>query len=146
MRLKRFLKVILLLCVASLCLPWFTYNAKVMGYRWGLMFAKWYVLPLALVGIHLFGKKKGELTAVLAEIAVTANLAITAMVFGRWQELCNIAAGFRWLDGFRTAQPGFWIAAVLMVILFAAFQVEFCWRSEEDRPADEKKPAESQKY
>ena len=131
MKVKRFLRVIFFLCVASLCLPWFTYNARVMGYRWGLMFAKWYALPFALVGIHLFGKKKGELTAVLGEIAVLANLVISAVVFGRWHEFCNIAAGFRWLDGFRTAQPGFWIAAILMVMLFAAFQVEFCRRSEE---------------
>lgn len=133
MKNKRFLKVIFMLCAASLCLPWFTYNANVMGYRWGLMFAGWYALPFILIGFHLFGKRANELTAILAEVSVTVNLAITATVFGRWQEYCNIAPGFRWLDGFRTAQPGFWVAVAMMVILFVAFQFEFCrWQAVEE--------------
>ena len=131
MKNKRLLKVVFMLCVASLCLPWFTYNEKVMGYRWGLMFAKWYVLPFALAGIYIFGEKKSDLKMLLAEISVAVNIAVTVVLFGRWQELCNIAAGFRWIDGFRTAQPGFWIAAFLMAVLFVVFQIEFCQRNAE---------------
>ena len=131
MKNKRLLKVVFMLCVASLCLPWFTYNEKVMGYRWGLMFVKWYVLPFALAGIYIFGEKKSDLKMLLAEISVALNLAVTVVLFGRWQELCNIAAGFRWIDGFRTAQPGFWIASFLMAILFVVFQIEFCQRNTE---------------
>ena len=134
MKLKKFLRILFLLCVFSLCLPWFTYNAKVMGYRWGVLFAKWYALPFVLIGIYLFKEKKSEIAALLAEISAIANLAISVVLFGRWQELCNIAAGFRWGDGFRTAQAGFWAAAGLMLVFFVAFQVEFC-----KFPVDEKK-------
>ena len=57
MKLKKFLRILFLLCVFALCLPWFTYNAKVMGYRWGILFAKWYALPFVLIGIYLFKEK-----------------------------------------------------------------------------------------
>ena len=134
MKLKKFLRILFLLCVFSLCLPWFTYNAKMMGYRWGILFAKWYALPFVLIGIYLFKEKKSEIAALLAEISAIANLAISVVLFGRWQELCNIAAGFRWGDGFRTAQAGFWAAVGLMLVFFVAFQVEFC-----KFPVDEKK-------
>ena len=140
MKNKSLLRFIFILCVASLCLPWFTYNEKVMGYRWGLMFTKWYALPFALAGIYVFGEKKSELAMFLAEISAVAIIAVTVVLFGRWQELCNIAAGFRWTDGFRTAQPGFWIAAGLMAVLFALLQVEFCRWSADGNAANENPP------
>lgn len=126
MKRKTFLRVSFVLSVLSLCLPWFTYNARVMGYRYGIAFVKWYAVPFVFIGIHLFSEKISEVTALLAEVSVTANLVVSVWLFGRWQEICNIAAGFQWTDGFRTAQAGFWIAAGLMLILFFAFQVEFC--------------------
>ena len=136
MKLKQFLKGVFVLCVVSLCLPWFTYNAKLMGYRLGLTFVKWYALPLVLIGSYLFREKKSEIGALMAEISVIANLVISVVLFGRWQELCNIVSGFQWTDGFHTAQPGFWIAAGLMMILFAAFQVQFCKWQVSDRRSE----------
>ncbi len=125
MKMKRLLKVLFLLSAASLLLPWFTYNPRIMGYCWGFAFAKWYAVPMVMTGVYLYILPNGKLAAFLAELSVGMNLWICVIAFGRWQEAANIAAGYRWSDGLRTAQPGFWIAAGLFLALFAVFQFEF---------------------
>ncbi len=126
MKNKGLLKALFLLAVASFLLPWFTYNARMMGYCWGFFFIKWFALPMGLTGIYLFILPERKAAAFLAELSVAANLILCLIAFGRWQEVANIAGGFHWSDGFRTAQPGFWIAAGLLLALFAVFQYEFC--------------------
>lgn len=125
MRTKRFLKVLFLLSTLSLALPWFTYNPGVMGYCRGIAFAKWLVLPLLVTGVHLFLLPRSRTAALLAELGVMSQLAVYVIAFGRWQEVCNIAGGFRWADGLRTAQPGYWIATGLCLGMFVLYQVYF---------------------
>lgn len=125
MKNKRLLKVLYLLSMASLLLPWFSYNPRMMGYCWGLSFAKWFALPMAVLGVSLFARPESKPLAILGEFSAAINLLLCVMAFGRWQVFANIAAGFRWADGWRTARPGFWVAAALFFLLFAVFSWGF---------------------
>ncbi len=128
MKNQRFLKVLFALSAASLLLPWFTYNARVMGYCWGFSFAKGFALPMALIGIALFAMPESRGAAIAGELAAVVNLILCVLAFGRWQEFANITAGFRWAEGLRTAQPGFWVASGCFFLLFVGFSCEFAKR------------------
>lgn len=120
---KRILKTLYILTVFSVFLPWFTYNPDVMGYCWGYAFLGWLLVPLVVIGIYLFGKRS-YLMILLSELSLITNLVILVVAFGRWQEVCNIQAGFHWADGFKTAQIGYWISLGLFVAMFSWFQID----------------------
>ena len=42
-------KMLFVLSVASLVLPWFTYNSKIMGYCFGSEFYVYFIAPMILV-------------------------------------------------------------------------------------------------
>ena len=116
------LKGLFLLSAASVFLPWFTYNAKVMGYCWGWRFLPWFLPSLVMTGFSLFSKKQGILELLLGELGAAGNLAALILALGQWQEKANIQSGFHWAEGFRTATPAYWLAAVLFLGFFFAFQ------------------------
>ena len=120
---KRVLKTLYILAVLSVFLPWFTYNPDVMGYCWGYAFLRWLLIPLMVIGIYLFSKRS-QLMILLSELSLIASLAVLVVAFGRWQEVCNIQAGFHWADGFKTAQIGYWISLGLFVTMFSWFQID----------------------
>lgn len=124
MRAIKYLKVLLMLAALSLCLPWFTYNAKVMGYCHGYAFLKLFLVPVVVIGVCLFYPKREILPILMAEISLLACFFILIYAFGFWQEVCNIQAGAQWRDGFRTVQPGFWTSACFFILLFICFQIE----------------------
>lgn len=107
-----------ILFVLSIFLPWFTFNAKMMGYCWGYQFLKWLIVPLLIIVIYLF-QEQSKMFAVLSELSLIAILATYVIAFGRWQETCNIAPGFQWDEGFYTATAGYWIS----VLMFLSFSV-----------------------
>ncbi len=122
-----FLRIFFIVCTFSLFLPWFTYHAPVMGYRFGFTFIQLFAIPLLVIGVYLFMPKKNNALLVAAEFSVTANLAVLVAVLGLWQEICNIKRGFQLLDGLHTALPGFWFSALLFILFFLIFQGEF-WK------------------
>ena len=124
MKARKYLKVLYLLCVLSLCLPWFTYNANVMGYRFGFVFLSWFAVPLVLLACCLFWPKRNTGMVILGELAHLGNLAALFCALGFWQQVCNIKSGFWVAEGIYTAQPGYWIAVSLFVICFVCFQIE----------------------
>lgn len=119
---------IYLLSLISVFLPWFTYNASVMGYCWGFYFLKWLALPLGMIALYLFAPKSNKAFLFLAEAGSIANLVILVIAFGKWQEVCNINSGFHWKDGLHTALPTYWISAALFLIFFAVFQADLLAR------------------
>lgn len=123
MKAKEALKTVYILSCISLFLPWFTYNAKMMGYCWGFRFLIWFIIPMGIIGAFVFAGKRADFLSVLAELSSAVNIGILVFAFGRWQESSNIIAGFQWKDGFRTATPGFWISALLFILLFAFIQI-----------------------
>lgn len=124
MKEKKALKIIFILSVISLFLPWFTFNAKVMGYCWGWQFLSWFVIPVVIIAAYLFASKKSMILQVLAEVGTFVNLVSLVIAFGKWEEKKNINTGFQWNDGLHTAQIGFWISAVLFLTFFVLFQYD----------------------
>lgn len=125
-----FIRIFFIVCTLSLFLPWFTYNASIMGYRFGFTFIKLFAIPLLVIGVYLFVPKANKTLLVAAEFGAAANLAVLVAAFGLWQEICNIKGGFQLLDGLHTALPGFWISALLFSLFFLLFQGEFWKRLE----------------
>lgn len=120
---KQFLKLLYILSALSLFLPWFSYNPDVMGYCRGINFLGWFLLPMLVIGAALFGRRS-PLGVLLTELSLAANLAVLAVAFGRWQEVFNIQAGFRWCEGFEAARMGYWISLGLFVTMFSWFQLD----------------------
>ena len=131
---KRILKVLYLLSILSFFLPWFTYNARMMGYCWGFQFIKWFILPTAVITIYLFSKKE-LMISVLAEISSIANIILMIIAFGMWQQECNIITGFHFTDGFRTALPTFYIALILFLIFFIFLQYTLIQERADNNPS-----------
>lgn len=124
MKASKCLKMLFVLTLLSLCLPWFTYNARVMGYRYGFVFLKWFLAPTAALAICLFWPGRKLPLVVLGEFALLSNFVVLACALGLWQQVCNIKSGFQWVEGIRTAQPGYWMAVCFFVLLFLCFQME----------------------
>lgn len=124
MKSSKHLKVLFFLTVITLFLPWFTYNAKVMGYCYGYSFWKWFLLPVVIIGIFLIYPKRAAALTLLAQISQLSCFFILVYAFGFWQEVNNIRAGAQWLDGFHTVQPGFWVSVGFFVLFFVSFQID----------------------
>lgn len=128
MKEKRLIKILFLLSVGSLALPWFTYNADVMGYCWGFYFLDLFFAPLIIIAVYLFAAVRNKPFLIITELCVIADLAIVITALARWQEVCNIIYGFHWKDGLYTALPSYWIAVALFLLFFIAFQYDL-WKN-----------------
>lgn len=104
------------LFVLSIFTPWFTYNPKVMGYCWGFQFFYLWLVPVIIIGVYVFWRATAVMF-VLSELSLIAILGSYIFAFGRWQEMCNIIAGFQWKDGLHTATIGYWISLGLFLVL-----------------------------
>lgn len=124
MKATKRLKALFFLTLLTLCLPWFTYNASVMGYRYGFTFLKWFLLPVVVLAICLFWPKRSSIMIALGELAQAVNFVLFVCALGLWQQVCNIKSGFHLMEGVRTAQPGYWVAVGFFVIFFICFQIE----------------------
>lgn len=121
---KKYLKIIFILSVISIFLPWFTYDANIMGYCWGYCFLKWFAVPMIIIALYLFASIDNKVFLAMAELSMVLNLVIMVFAFGRWQEVCNIVEGVQWQDGFVTALPTYWLSAVLFLVFFIVFQYD----------------------
>lgn len=123
MKRKPVLIVSFILFLLSVCLPWFTYNPEVMGYRYGIFFLPWMIVPILVLGVSLFLKGKTALV-VLSELSILSLLCAYIEAFGHWQEYCNIKIGYHWQDGLYTATVCYWLSLGLFLVFAVLFQ--FC--------------------
>lgn len=114
------LKILFVLSVLSLWLPWFTFNANMMGYRYGIMFWPWFVQYIVLVGAALFSNSVGRrpVAGWVAAVSALLNLCAVVAAAGKWMERANIDGGFHLRTGLRGAQVGYWISAALFLGVF----------------------------
>lgn len=119
--LNRILKILYVVCACTLFLPWFTYDAKMMGYCWGWQFLVWFLPSMAVIGLYLFMLRKHELMLHLSLLGGLINLILLVTIFGTWQSARNIKGGINWMDGFVTATPMFWLTALAFGLLFGGF-------------------------
>ena len=122
MRRKHAVIVSYFLFLVSVFFPWFTYNPNVMGYRCGYLFLHWMALPIAVIGIFIFTKRRIIIT-ILSELSLLSLLTIYVVLLGRWQEYCNIKTGFHWEEGFYTATVGYWVSLGLLILMVVLLQI-----------------------
>ena len=107
------LKLLYVLSVLSLFLPWFTYNASIMGYCRGIEFLPFFLIPFCIFAFFLFKFRGSTLWGVLCQASALADVGILVYILGFWQKHHNIRDGFQLTDGLHTAQAGFWLAVGL---------------------------------
>lgn len=117
----RALKGLYVLSLLSLLFPWFTYNPSVMGYCWGWQFFSLFLIPMTVIAAYLFRFTGNRFLRILSQVCTLGNLASMVIALGSWQAACNIRGGFHWADGFRTAQPTFWLSAWLQLAFCILF-------------------------
>ena len=111
-------KGLYLLTLLTLILPWFTYNASMMGYCWGYQFLLLFALPCCMTGLFLFKFPHSIPFRTLGQLSALANLGILVYALGCWQTHCNIRSGFHFLDGLHTALPTYWLSLGLHSAFF----------------------------
>ena len=123
-----------ILAAGSLFLPWFTYNASMMGYCWGYQFLPWFLVPCFIIGLSLFKSQGNATWTFLTEVSLLTNLGLFVFALGYWQRLCNIRDGFQLMDGLHTAQGGYWLSLGLHTALFILFRVHLYGSNKEETP------------
>lgn len=119
-----------ILAAGSLFLPWFTYNASMMGYCWGYQFLPWFLVPCFIIGLSLFKGQGNATWTFLTEVSLLTNLGLFVFALGYWQRLCNIRDGFQLMDGLHTAQFGFWLAVGLHIAFLCLVSVSLLEKRE----------------
>lgn len=109
-------KMLFVLSVASLVLPWFTYNSKIMGYCFGSEFYVYFIAPMILVWFALFGKGH----VLLGVFGAMSNMAVLVYALGGWMKIHNISSEFLLREGIHTSVSGFWISFALFGCLLAS--------------------------
>lgn len=109
-------KMLFVLSVASLVLPWFTYNSKIMGYCFGSEFYVYFIAPMILVWYALFGKGH----VLLGVFGAMTNMAVLVYALGGWMKIHNISSEFLLREGIHTSVYGFWVSFVLFGFLLAS--------------------------
>lgn len=126
----KFTKVIFLLACVCIFLPWFTWNAKMMGYCWGFDFLLDLSAPLFIIGIFLFLGDRSKWLAVLTEACAVLLLAEAVLALGRWQIVFNITSS--WNFQVEAALPGYWFSLAVFSALFIVLQVELFRKKQSD--------------
>lgn len=119
-----------LLFLISVLLPWFTYNPEVMGYRYGVIFLPWMIVPLIVMGISVFLKRK-TILVVLGELGIFLMAGMYIEALGHWQEYCNIKTGYHWGEGVYTATAGYWLSLGLFLVFTVIYQFSLRKRKNE---------------
>ncbi len=112
-----------ILFALSLCLPWFTFNPKVMGYCHGYAFLRYLLVPMGVLALCLVCRGQRGLRILLSELSLAAILGTVIGALGAWQEVGNIKEGFDWATGLRTAVPTYWLSVILTMVLAVMTQL-----------------------
>ena len=126
------LKGLFVLTFLSLFLPWFTFDASIMGYCWGCRFIPFFLIPTCISALFLFKFRNSTVWGILCQISMLANLGNLIFALGYWERFCNIREGFHLLDGLHTAQPGYWLSLCLHIAFYVLFQITLFHRAKEE--------------
>lgn len=104
----------------SLFLPWFTWDADMMGYCFGFHFVLFLAVPWLTLGVYLWSESVGRVFSAIAEFCAVALVDIVVLTIGGWQKLSNICS--HWRFQLAPVLPGYWLALALFIALFIATQ------------------------
>ncbi len=119
---KSFDKILFYLACACVFLPWFTWNAKVMGCCWGFDFILALAPPLFVIAFYLYTRPRSKWLIALTELCAVLPIVTAILAVGYWQELRLMSSG--WKFSLKPVLPGWWAALVRLVRLFLAVQVK----------------------
>jgi|GEM_PF-3554053 len=117
-------KIIFLLSLVCLFLPWFTMNRTEQTPMFG-----WYLLPAfaityTLIAVYLFAPKQKAWMRLSAIMAGAMQVLAAIYAMGRWQYWWHISGKTFDLSLMRrAAQPEFWISITIYVILLISLIV-----------------------
>lgn len=117
MKEARLMRALLILSITGTLLPWFTYNAKVMGYCWGWEFLPYMLVPYIIMALGLFKRQSSRTLHTASVLCGAINTAIIAAAPGCWQIMHNITGAFLWTEGLQTALPAYYTTVVLHVVM-----------------------------
>lgn len=105
--------------LASVVMPWFTFDAQVTGYYWGTCTIPWILIPAAYIVFYVRHGSLGVRSDVLLELSLLSFPAIYLYTFFTWPIQNNITGKINVDTSMCTATPCFWFA-LLIVCVFAA--------------------------
>ena len=109
-------KLLFVISVLLVCLPWFTYSSDIMGYSYGFYYIDYFLIPLVIIALDIFGVVKKKNYRFISIIASLALAAIWFYVGSVWQNRANIVGGLHPEDIINTALPGYYLFGILAVI------------------------------
>lgn len=115
-------KIVFYLACACVFLPWFTWNAKVMGYCWGFDFILALAPPLFVTAFYLYARPHNIWLIALTELCAVLPIVTAILAVGYWQELRLMSSG--WKFSLKPVLPGWWAALAMFVLLFGLVQFE----------------------
>lgn len=115
-------KIIFYLACACVFLPWFTWNAKVMGCCWGFDFILALAPPLFVIAFYLYTRPRNKWLIALTELCAALLVAVPILAVGYWQELRLMSSG--WKFSMEPVLPGWWAALAMFALLFGVVQVK----------------------
>ena len=115
-----FAKILFYLASGCEFLPWFTWDAQMMGYCWGLDFILELAIPLFISALFLYSESRSKLLVFLTEICALLLVAFTILAAGKWQDSFNMV--MRWNFDLEPILPTYWISLSVFILLFSAVQ------------------------
>lgn len=122
MKKRNAVKFLPVLACLSLLLPWFSWNPGVMGYCFGLDFARFLGIPLLVAGGYLWWSPAGRGFGILAGLCAAAVVAAAVLAIGCWQILFNMTG--QWKFMLKPVLPGYWVSLAVYIALFAAVLIK----------------------
>lgn len=112
----------IIFCLACVCvfLPWFTWNARVMGYCWGFDFILELAVPLFVIAFFLFSDSRNKILIIVTELCSVLLLVFTVLAIGMWQKYFFMASS--WKFDIEPVMPTYWISLSVYILLFSAVQ------------------------
>ena len=113
-------KILFYLACGCVFLPWFTWDAQMMGYCWGFDFILELAIPLFIIALFLYSESRSKLLVLITELSAALLVAFTVIAAGKWQDSFNMVTG--WNFNLEPILPTYWISLVVFILLFIAVQ------------------------
>ena len=113
-------KILFYLACGCVFLPWFTWDAQMMGYCWGFDFILELAIPLFIIALFLYSESRSKLLVFITELSAALLVAFTVIAAGKWQDSFNMVTG--WNFNLEPILPTYWTSLTVFTLLFIAVQ------------------------
>lgn len=130
---RKFFAVSVLLSAGCFLCPWFTFNAEIAGYYWGLKALPYVSLFYCCIVWYYTLERRSPISVLLMEISLVAIPLVMVWAYFRWPLAANIGhIGFSEMLrlGERCIQQPYWVGLAASVASLLLFQLEFVPRPE----------------